>query len=82
MSIYDKEMCRIFGDMKCAVRIQNDFTGTIRTELKKVNRDDKGNYYVNADGSRHIITDAVNSFLQREHIRSTEHTFYETHKIR
>ena len=82
MSLYDKEVCRIFGDIKCAVRIQNDFTGTIRTELKKVNRDHNGNYYVNADGSMHYITDAVNSFLQKEHLRSTEHTFYETHKIR
>lgn len=82
MSLYDKEIIRCFGDLKCVVRIQNDFTGGIRTSITKIYRNDKGRYYINADSSKHDINDAVNTFLQKEHIRNSEHTFYETHKIR
>lgn len=65
MSIWDKEIVRVDGELKVYVKIQNDVTGNIAGTLRNIHID--GNcYYCRADGNRVDVTAARERFLQNE----------------
>lgn len=67
MSVWSQEIVRIDGDLMVAARIQDDWTGTIRTTLRQMHMDEKtGRYWYSAEGARIDITTKREDFLRRE----------------
>ena len=56
MSIWDKEIVRVDGELKVYVKIQNDVTGNIAGTLRNIH----------IDGNRVDVTAARERFLQNE----------------
>ena len=70
MSVYDYEIVRLNGELKCYVRIQNDWTGQIRDWLRDIFLDGS-TYYCKADGQRINLTTAVEKYkLHEDEIKS------------
>lgn len=75
MGVYDVELTRLDGEIKAYVKIQNDYTGAIIGQLRKIYLD--GNeYYIRADGRR------VNVSAQYERFKCLEKDFEEFLKSR
>lgn len=75
MGVYDVELVRLDGEIKAYVKIQNDYTGAIIGQLRKIYLD--GNeYYIRADGRM------VNVTVQYDRFRTLEKDFEEFLKSR
>ena len=65
MSVYSIECTRLNGDIMAYVRVQNDWTGAILGQVKKIFLDGD-NYYCHADGNRVIVNEQRQRFLDYE----------------
>ena len=80
MSVYDFEITRLNGELKCYVRIQNDWSGQIRDWLRDIFLDGD-TYYCKADGARLNLTTAVRDFKLREDKINTALDWYNKTKF-
>lgn len=65
MSLWHKEVTRLNGDLKAYVEVQNDYTGSIRCDLRTIHEAD-GKYYVIADGGHIDVTNERTNYLNYE----------------
>lgn len=75
MGVYDVELTRLDGEIKAYVKIQNDYTGAIIGQLRKIYLDGD-EYYIRADGRR------VNVSAKYDRFRTVEKDFEEFLKSR
>lgn len=58
MSVWQCECVRVDGELMAAVRIQDDWTGNVRTTLRKIHLDPKtGHYWFSAEGQHVNVTE-------------------------
>ena len=78
MSLYSLELVRLNGDIKAYVRIQNDWSGQITEGIRNIFlKDDQ--YYINADGCKHVVNKQRDDFLMKEeHIKDALKWYKET----
>ena len=67
MSVWYKEVVKVDGDLKCYIGIQNDFTGTILYQIRRIYYEGKtGKHYVTADGKRVYIESEYQAELRHQ----------------
>ena len=65
MSVYDVEAVRINGDIMAAVRIQDDWSGNIKLNVRRI-FPDGNDYYCRCDGQRVKVTEQRRRLLDYE----------------
>ena len=82
MSVWHCELVRVDGELMAAVRIQDDWTGIIRTNLRKIHLDPKTNHYwFSSEGQRVNVTEMREKFLREEdHIKEALKWYKDTRR--
>lgn len=65
MSIWHKEIIRLDGTLYAFVKIQDDYTGAIKRDIRDIHIEGN-NYYIVADGGHVNVNEAREQFLQYE----------------
>lgn len=67
MSVWHCECVRVDGELMAAVRIQDDWTGNVRTTLRKIHLDPKTDHYWFSSEGQHVdATELRERFLREE----------------
>ena len=78
MSIYNHEIVRTNGELRCYVEVQNEWTGNVRYRLCTIHL--KGDdYFCIADGARIILNREVREFIDHETRVRDALKFYDTY---
>ena len=80
MSVYSKEICRLNGDIKVYVRVQNDYTGQILEGIRNVFSDGDRKYF-HADGCKHDVTAMIEDFRRKEYMTKAALKWYKETKF-
>ena len=82
MSVWHSELVRVDGELMVSVRIQDDWTGIIRTNLRLLHLDPKTNHYWFSSEGQHIdATEMRERFLREEdHIKEALKWYKDTRR--
>lgn len=76
MSIYNHEIVRTNGELRCYVEVQNEWTGNVRYRLCTIHLDGD-DYYCIADGARILLNEERRKFLDHEDTVKRALKFYD-----
>ena len=78
MGIWETEVIRVDGNLFAYIRVQNEFTGNISGNFRRIYQDKKdGHYYAKADGNNQNLNVAVARFLAQELNHKSYKEFYD-----